>query len=132
MRALLIDDSLLLRMMVERAIRAAAIGFDEFVHATNGNDALQVLRADRREGKVFDLIVTDTNMPLMSGLEFLEQVQALTLCPTARIVMVTTENSEEHCQRAAAAGCRLQRQHLQALHAGPDQNRDRTALRQIK
>lgn len=104
MRALLIDDSLLLRNMVERSIRAAAIGVDEFVHATNGKDALQVLLTDRREGRKFDLIVTDTNMPLMSGLEFLEQVQALSLSPSAQIVMVTTENSDEHLVRATLAG----------------------------
>jgi len=106
MRALLIDDSLLLRMMVERSIRAAGIGIDEFVHATNGKDALQVLLTDRREGKKFHLIVADTNMPVMSGLEFLEQVQALNLSPTSKIVMVTTENSEEHLVRARAAGSR--------------------------
>ena len=32
-----------------------------------------MLRSDRREGKKFDLIVTDTDMPVMSGLEFLEE-----------------------------------------------------------
>jgi len=104
MRALLVDDSLLLRNMVERAIRASDLPIDTFVHATNGKDALQVLRIERRHGNKFDLIVTDTNMPLMSGLEFLEQVQAENLCPGVQIVMVTTEDSQEHLARAAAAG----------------------------
>jgi len=104
MRALLIDDSLLLRMMVERALRASGLAIAEFVHATNGKDALQILRTDRREGRKFDLIVTDTNMPLMTGLEFLEQVQAQNLSPASQIVMVTTENSDEHVARARAAG----------------------------
>jgi two-component system chemotaxis response regulator CheY len=91
-------------MMVERAIRAAEMGFDEFIHATNGKDALQVLMSERRAGNKFDLIVADHNMPEMSGLDFLEQVKAMNLSPTSQIVMVTTENSEEHLARAAAAG----------------------------
>jgi two-component system chemotaxis response regulator CheY len=104
MRALLVDDSLLLRNMVERAIRSSGIAIDDFMHATNGKDALSVLRTERRQGNKFDLIVTDTNMPLMSGLEFLEQVQAENLCPGVQIVMVTTEDSEEHLARSRAAG----------------------------
>ncbi len=106
MRALIVDDSLLLRNMVERAIRAAGLPIDEYLHATNGRDALSVLLTERRQGKTFDLIVTDTNMPLMSGLEFLEQMQSENLCPGVRIVMVTTENSDEHLARSAAAGSR--------------------------
>jgi two-component system chemotaxis response regulator CheY len=104
MRALLVDDSMLLRNMVERAIRAAELGIAEFVHSTNGKDALQVMRTDRRDGKVFDLVVTDTNMPEMTGLEFMEQMQIQKLCPAAHIIMVTTENSDEHLARARAAG----------------------------
>lgn len=104
MRALLVDDSLLLRMMVERAIRASDVPIEEFVHATDGKDALQVLRSELRNGKSFDLIVTDTNMPQMTGLEFLERVQHEKLCSTAQIIMITTENGEEHLARAKAAG----------------------------
>jgi two-component system chemotaxis response regulator CheY len=104
MRALLIDDSLMLRNMVERAIRAADLGIREFIHATNGKDAMNLLRTELRNGKKFDLIVTDTNMPAMSGLEFLEAVQKEKLSNGAHIIMVTTENSREHIARAKAAG----------------------------
>lgn len=104
MRALLVDDSMLLRNMVERAVRQADVGITEFVHATNGIDALQVLRAERRAGIIFDLIVTDTNMPIMSGLEFLERIQREKFCEAAHIIMITTEGSEAHLARAAAAG----------------------------
>ena len=104
MRALLVDDSLLLRMMVERAIRASDVSIEEFVHATDGQDALQVLHAELRSGKSFDLIVTDTNMPKMTGLEFLERMQRENLCRGAQIVMITTENSDEHLTRSKAAG----------------------------
>ena len=104
MRALLIDDSMLLRNMVERAIRAADVGINEFVHSTDGKDALQMLRSELRAGKHFDLIVTDTNMPNMTGLEFLEWMQREQLGGSAQIIMITTENSDEHLLRAKAAG----------------------------
>ncbi len=104
MRAMIIDDSMLLRNMVERAVRSTELPIEEFVHATNGKDAMQVLRQELRAGRKFHLIVTDTNMPAMSGLEFLEAVQVEKLCVDAQIIMITTENSPEHLARAKAAG----------------------------
>jgi two-component system chemotaxis response regulator CheY len=101
---MIIDDSMLLRNMVERAVRSTELPIEEFVHATNGKDAMQVLRQELRAGRKFHLIVTDTNMPAMSGLEFLEAVQVEKLCVDAQIIMITTENSPEHLARAKAAG----------------------------
>ena len=114
MRAMIIDDSMLLRNMVERAVRSTELPIEEFVHATNGKDAMQVLRQELRAGRKFHLIVTDTNMPAMSGLEFLEAVQMEKLCVDAQIIMITTENSPEHLARAK--GSRFQGKHQQALH----------------
>ncbi|SNS23903.1 two-component system, chemotaxis family, response regulator CheY [Granulicella rosea] len=104
MRAMIVDDSLLLRSMVERAVRAAHPAFNEFVHATDGMDAIQVLRSELRAKQKLDLIVTDTNMPKMSGLEFLERIQKEKLCVGTEIIMITTENSPTHLARAKAAG----------------------------
>jgi two-component system chemotaxis response regulator CheY len=53
-----------------------------------------------------DLIVSDINMPLMDGLEFLRQIQAQGLAPGVPVVMITTESSEEQVKQAIQSGAR--------------------------
>jgi two-component system chemotaxis response regulator CheY len=98
-RTLIVDDSSVMRKIVERSLRQA--GLDPLVvfEAGSGTEGLEVLR-----GKQVDLILSDINMPSMDGLEFLRQVRAQNLAPGVPIVMITTESSEEHVKQAIAAG----------------------------
>ena len=100
MRALIIDDSSVMRKVVERALRQADLAITEVLQAGNGVEALEVLRTQPAP----DLILSDINMPIMSGLEFLEQVKAEGLAVGVPIVMITTESSGPFVLRALAAG----------------------------
>ncbi len=102
MRALIVDDSPVMRKVVERALRQAGIDLKEVIQAGNGIEALEVLRANPK----FDLIVSDINMPVMDGLEFLEQRKSEHLAPGVPIFMITTESSAPLVLRAIAAGAR--------------------------
>lgn len=104
MRTLIVDDSSLMRKMVERALRLAGLDMDEVVQAGNGEEALQVLRAEVTKGLVLNLIISDINMPVMNGLEFLEQRQKENLAQGVPVIMITTEGSEAYVRRAIAAG----------------------------
>jgi two-component system, chemotaxis family, chemotaxis protein CheY len=97
--ALIVDDSSVMRKIVERALRQA--GLDALVvhEAGSGSDGLEVLKA-----KKVDLILSDINMPAMDGLEFLRQVRSQSLAPGVPVVMITTESSEEHVKQAIQAG----------------------------
>ena len=109
MRALVIDDSSLMRKMVERALRLTGLGFAEVLHAGNGEEGLATLRelaADAGEAKPLHLIVSDINMPVMDGLAFLEQRQKEHLAKDVPVVMITTEGCESSVQRALAAGAK--------------------------
>lgn len=101
MRALIVDDSAVMRKIVERSLRQA--GLDPLLvrEAGTGVEGLEVLRA----GGV-DLILTDINMPAMDGLEFVRQIRAQNLAPGVPVVMITTESSEEHVKQAIQAGAR--------------------------
>ena len=103
MRALIVDDSSVMRKVVERAIRQAGIELSEVLQAANGQEALAALRLDPGP---LGLILSDINMPVMNGLEFLEQRAAEKLAPGVPIVMITTEGSEPVVLRAIAAGAR--------------------------
>jgi len=98
-RALIVDDSTVMRKIVERALRQA--GLDPLVvhEAGSGTEGLDILRA-----KQVDLILSDINMPSMDGLEFLRQLRAQNLAPGVPVVMITTESSEEHVKQAILSG----------------------------
>lgn len=100
-QALIVDDSSVMRKIVERALRQA--GLDPLVvhEAGNGAEGLDMLKATH-----VDLILSDINMPAMDGLEFLRQIQAQNLAPGVPVVMITTESSEEHVREAIQAGAR--------------------------
>lgn len=97
--ALIVDDSSVMRKIIERALRQSGLALAHVFEAASGVEGLDALR----EHKV-DLILSDINMPNMDGLEFLRQLRAQNLAPDVPIVMITTESSEDHVREAIAAG----------------------------
>jgi two-component system, chemotaxis family, chemotaxis protein CheY len=98
-RTLIVDDSSVMRKIVERALRQA--GLDTLVvhEAGSGAEGLEVLR-----GQPVDIILSDINMPVMDGLEFLRQLKVQNLAAGVPVIMITTESSEEHVKQAIQAG----------------------------
>jgi len=113
---LIVDDSSVMRKIVERALRQAGLDLSRVVEAGSGSEGLEALSRDRA-----DLIVSDINMPSMDGLEFLRQLQSRGLARGAPVVMITTESGEEHVREALAAGA----QGYIRKPFTPDQVRDR-------
>jgi two-component system, chemotaxis family, chemotaxis protein CheY len=97
--ALIVDDSSVMRKIIERALRQAGLSLGDVFEASCGVEALELLRRQK-----VDLILSDINMPQMDGLEFLRQLQAQNIAPGVPVVMITTESSEEHVRTAIAAG----------------------------
>ena len=89
-----------MRKVIERALHQAGLDLSEVVQASNGEEALQILR----EGGNLALIMSDINMPVMDGLQFLEQRRKENLAVGVPVVMITTEGSEPFVLRAIAAG----------------------------
>ena len=98
-RELIVDDSSVMRKIVERALRQAGIDLKVVHEAGSGTEGLDLLRT-----RQVDLILSDINMPSMDGLEFLRQIRAQELAPGVPVVMITTESSEEHVKQAILAG----------------------------
>ena len=100
-RALIVDDSSVMRKIVERSLRQAGIELEKVVEASNGAEALAALQSN-----VVDLILRDINMPIMDGLEFVRQVAMVESAKGVPIVMITTEGSESHVVEALTADAR--------------------------
>ena len=100
-RALIVDDSSVMRKIVERSLRQAGIDLAQVFEAGNGAEALGVLN----ENKV-DLILCDINMPVMDVLEFVKQLSEVPNAKDVPVVMITTEGSESHVVKALSFGAR--------------------------
>ena len=97
MRALVIDDSKTMRMIVGNILKQ--IGF-EVAEAKHGREALEVLK----QAGSFDMAMVDWNMPEMNGYDFIVAVRSDHSLDNLRLVMVTTETEMSHVAQALSAG----------------------------
>jgi two-component system chemotaxis response regulator CheY len=97
MRALVIDDSQAIRMLLANILKRA--GF-EVLEAANGREALARLAA----GAPVDVAFVDWNMPELDGLAFVRAVRAEPRWAGTRLMMVTTETDTGQVVRALEAG----------------------------
>ncbi len=93
---LAVDDSGSLRQMVVFSLRAAGY---QVVEAVDGQDGLEQASA-----QVFDLVLTDQNMPRMDGLALIRALRAMPTYQRVPILMLTTESSDEMKAKGKAAG----------------------------
>lgn len=100
-RALIVDDSSVMRKIVERSLRQAGVDLSSVMEAGNGAEALGILDANP-----VDLILSDINMPVMDGLEFVRQLQTVEKLRGVPVVMITTEGSESNVMQALSLGAK--------------------------
>jgi two-component system chemotaxis response regulator CheY len=100
-RALIVDDSSVMRKIVERCLRQAGMDLASVFGASNGVEALAVLKENQ-----VDLILSDINMPVMDGLEFIRAMQASETSKNIPVVMITTEGGEKHVMEALSLGAK--------------------------
>jgi two-component system, chemotaxis family, chemotaxis protein CheY len=100
-RALIVDDSSVMRKIVERSLVQAGLELTTVHGAGNGAEALGILAQNQ-----VDIILCDINMPVMDGLEFVKQLPNVANAKGVPVVMITTEGSEAHVVQALSAGAR--------------------------
>jgi len=88
LRALVVDDSRVMRGMVMREVNASGLANFEFTEAEDGADALKKFHPNK-----IDIAFVDWNMPNMSGIEFVRRVRAMGKTEHIPIVMVTSEKT---------------------------------------
>lgn len=89
---LLVDDSEFSRKHMRRVLKG--MGFERFTDARDGVEAMELLN-----GRFFDLVVTDYNMPNMDGKELVDYIRSGSSQSAVPVIMVT---SEHDVQRLAA------------------------------
>jgi len=97
MKILIVDDSRAMRTIVKRHVAQAGFDSAEILEAENGRDALETIRASTP-----DVVLSDWNMPEMTGIELLEALRAEGV--TVPLGFVTSESSPDFKERAFDAG----------------------------
>jgi two-component system, chemotaxis family, chemotaxis protein CheY len=101
LRALIIDDSSVMRKIVERSLRQAGLELGEVKEASNGAEGLALLAKSP-----VDLILCDINMPVMDGIDFVRRLQDIENAKSVPVVIITSEGGESHVVQALSAGAR--------------------------
>ena len=96
-RFLVVDDFSTMRRIVRNLLKE--LGFVNVQEAEDGVQALSKLRAD-----TFDFVVSDWNMPNMTGIELLRSIRADASLKHLPVLMVTAEAKRENIIEAAQAG----------------------------
>ena len=99
MKILVVDDFSTMRRIVRNLL--VELGFTNTLiqEAEDGNAALALLRA-----QPFDLVVTDWNMPNMTGIELLRAIRADAALKSMPVLIVTAENNRDQIIAAAQSG----------------------------
>ena len=97
MKVLVVDDFATMRRIVKNVLKQ--IGFTKIVEADDGSTALAVLKNDK-----VDLIISDWNMPKVSGLELLKAVRSDESMKDMPFLMVTAEGQKDNIVQAVQAG----------------------------
>lgn len=96
MRVLVVDDFSTMRRIVRNILRQ--LGFNNVVEADDGVSAWEVVNRDK-----IDFIVSDWNMPNMTGIDFLRKVRASEQHCNIPFLMVTAEAQQENIIEAVQA-----------------------------
>lgn len=98
---MIVDDSPVMRKFMRRVIDLTGMGADDYQEAANGFEALELLRRRR-----VDLILTDINMPLMDGEQFMQNLETDSELRRIPVLVVSTDASENRVRRMMALGAR--------------------------
>jgi two-component system chemotaxis response regulator CheY len=88
MKILIVDDSTMLREMLTYALNEG--GYLNVDEAKDGVDGLQ-----KAQSTIYNLVITDINMPNMDGLRFVQELRALSEYKQTPILVLTTERGED-------------------------------------
>jgi two-component system chemotaxis response regulator CheY len=97
MKVLIVDDFSTMRRIVRNILRQ--LGHTDVEEAESGREALQMLRQTQ-----FDFVISDWNMPTMTGLDLLREVRSDPQLKALPFLMVTAESKQENVVEAIKSG----------------------------
>ena len=96
---LIVDDSMTMRAVIKKVVQMSGFEAEAYLEAGSGADAIEVLAKEK-----VDLVLSDINMPEMSGIEMLRKIKADPGLSSIPVIMISTEGSEERISEAQESG----------------------------
>jgi two-component system chemotaxis response regulator CheY len=96
---LVIDDSDTMRAVIKKTVLMSGVQIGEFCEASNGKLALQVL-----EDTWIDVVLSDINMPIMGGVDFLREVKKDDVLKNIPVIFISTESSQARMDEVVSLG----------------------------
>jgi two-component system chemotaxis response regulator CheY len=100
-RLLIVDDSATMREFIARVISLSGFDVGTCLQASNGQEALEVLRSNW-----IDIVLTDVNMPVMNGEQFLASMEEDEMLRTIPVLVISTDGTQHRVQRMMSLGAR--------------------------
>jgi two-component system chemotaxis response regulator CheY len=104
MRALILDDSEVMRTILKHALGQSDLELTDVLYASNGVEGLSVIEDSVANNQPIDIILCDLHMPIMDGLQFLLEKQLRNLAQGVPVVMITAESDYPQLLRSMQAG----------------------------
>jgi two-component system chemotaxis response regulator CheY len=99
---LIVDDSGVMRSMIQKTMKLSGLQIGEIHQAANGREGIEAL-----ERQWIDLVIVDINMPVMTGEEMIEHMQANPNLKTIPTIVISTEGSQTRIDRLQGKGVRF-------------------------
>lgn len=101
MNVLIVDDSVAIRMILQRALRRTELPLEQVFEAGDGCAALEILKTEK-----VSVILSDINMPNMDGLQLLAALKSSEQWTAVPVVMISTESSQTKVMEALRLGAK--------------------------
>lgn len=102
LKFMVVDDMLTMRKLISKELKA--LGVTDIVESKDGKEALDLLKAHVAKNTPIQYVITDWNMPVMSGIELTRSCRSTDGLQNIPIVMVTAEADQKQQQEALSAG----------------------------
>jgi len=101
LRIMIVDDSPAMRAFIGRIIQLSGLDVESCVQAANGREALGLLRED-----IVDIVLSDINMPVMDGEQFLRELSQDDRLGKVPVVIVSTDSTDVRRKRMLGLGAK--------------------------
>jgi two-component system chemotaxis response regulator CheY len=88
-----------MRSVIKKTLKAAGYAGSQFHEAANGKEALELMK-----NNWIDIVLTDYNMPVMNGLDFIQDTKKEDLLKDIPIAIISTEGNEEKIKKFMDSG----------------------------
>ncbi len=98
---MVVDDSPAIREFIVRVIELSGLDVGSCMQAANGQEALDLLRANW-----IDIVLTDINMPVMNGEKFVSSMHEDEMLRTVPVLVISADGSDRRIERMMSLGAK--------------------------